>query len=65
MQCFHLRFVAFRLLSDYVCRVFLRFSVRKMIINFSPFTVARMPSKAVSEIEGAKYVSISHVLVIL
>ncbi|MDY6229690.1 MAG: hypothetical protein SPL77_02295, partial [Prevotella sp.] len=36
----------------------------KMLINFRPFTVARMPSKAVSEIRGAKYARNSHSVVI-
>jgi|GEM_PF-5656719 len=37
----------------------------KMLINFRLFTVVRMPSKAVSEIRGAKYAQISNVFVIL
>ena len=35
-----------------------------MLINFCPFTVARMPAKVVLKITGAKYARISHTFII-
>ena len=43
----------------------LTFAQRKILINISPFTVARMPAKPVSEIRGAKYAQNSQVFVII
>ena len=39
-------------------------SCQKTLINFRPFTVARMPAKPILKIAGAKYAQNSHAYII-